>query len=187
MNNINQAGQKFINLGNAIIMLLLGGLVSVLGPFLIQFKFLNYWLLFWGGVEMILVIYVIAIIFEAGRLLKSVKCELNENQNITKEKNGSQHQSDENNFLPNEYPKLVADLNFISSELRGEQRDIMIEFLLSMSRNYSIPKQLRERNVDLANRLTKLPISSFTSLYEKKREDVNFIKQLEEYLTDILK
>lgn len=187
MNSINQAGSKLTNLGNGIIWMFVSSIICAFGPFLVSPEVLIFWFLFWGVMELILVIYVVMIIFEAGKLLRSWKLDLSENQKITREVNDSLRLRDNSAFIPSEFPKLVSDLNFIRSELKEDEIDIMIEFLLSMSRSYSIPKQLRERNIDLANRLTKLPISSFTSLYEKNREDLIFLKGLEEYLIDILK
>jgi hypothetical protein len=187
MNNINQAGVKLINLGNGIVWMLVASIICAFGPFLVPAKVLVFWFLFWGVIELILVAYVVMVVFEAGKLLRSWKHDFYENQEIKKEVSDALRSAEISEFIPSDFPKLVADLNSIRSQLQEDQGDLMIEFLLSMARSYSIPKQLRERNIDLANRLTKLPISSFTNLYDKKKDDLTFIECLEDYLIKTLK
>ena len=187
MNKINQAGVKLRNLGNGIVWMLVLSIICAFGSFLFPANVLMYWVLLCGVIELILVVYIVMIIFEAGQLLQSWQFDLSENQEVKKVVADSLRSAESSEFIPSEFPKVVADLNSIRSQLPEDQRDVMIEYLLSMARSYSIPKQLRERNIDLANRLTKLPISSFTNLYDKKKEDLTFIECLEDYLIKTLK
>jgi hypothetical protein len=186
MNSINKAGQKLMNFGYGLILLMIVFIIYAGGFFFFKVDLLTHWAVICGILTLVLVVYSLSNILEASKLLISYKVEIQSQS----QKNSSLERIDENHFQQfnsKDFPNMTADLRRIKLLLLDEEVEIFKELILSISQNYSISKELRNKNIELATRINKLPISSYTSLYDKNRLNPIFIRDLEEYLNIIFR
>lgn len=186
MDSINKAGQKLMNFGNGLILLLIVFIIYAGGFFFFKVDLLTHWAVICGIITLVLIVYSLSNILEASKLLISYKVEIQ----IQRQKDGSLEHVDETHFHqfnPKDFPNLTEDLRRVKLLLLDEEVEIFKELILSISKNYSISKELRNKNIELASRIHKFPISSYTSLYDKNRLNPVFIHDLEEYLNILLR